>query len=184
MNKKDSKQHIHSHEKDEQEHSDHKKHHHTIDEKQIETLQEQIDILQDKLLRSMAECENVRHRSTKLIEEAKEFSIANFAKDLVPVIDNLSKALEHAPKEQSDELKSIVDGIHMTKRELETVFGKYGLDCINPNPGEKFDYNIHNAISQMVTDQFEVGTIVATMQMGYKIKGRLLRPAAVVVAKK
>lgn len=150
----------------------------------IANMQEQIEGLQDKLLRSMAECENVRARTTKLVEEAKEFSITGFAKDLVPVVDNLSRALSHVPDELDENTKMVIEGVAMTKNEFENVFKKHGLVCIEPEQGEKFDYNLHNAISQIVTEEFEPGTIVNTMQAGYKIKGRLLRPASVTVAKK
>ncbi len=149
----------------------------------IALLQEEIADLHDKLLRSFAESENIRNRSAKMIEESKLYSINNFAKDLLPVLDNFSRTLQHAPKEITGELKIIMDGVSMTKNELETVFAKHGLECISPQKGEKFDYNKHNAISQIVTDEFQAGTIVDTMQVGYKIKDRLLRPAVVTVAK-
>lgn len=150
----------------------------------IESMQEQIESLQDKLLRSMAECENVRSRSTKMTEEAKEYAITSFAKDLVPVMDNLSMALQHVPEDMSEPVKIIIDGVRMTSNEFENVFKKHGLERISPLPGDKFDYNTHNAISQIVTEDFAEGSIVNTMQVGYKIKDRLLRPAAVTVAKK
>lgn len=150
----------------------------------IADMKEQIEGLQDKLLRSMAETENVRARTTKLVEEAKEYSITSFAKDLVPVIDNLSRALEHVPDDLDGNAKVVIEGVSMTKNEFDNVFKKHGLVCIEPKQGEKFDYNLHNAISQIVTEEFEPGTIVSTMQAGYKIKDRLLRPASVTVAKK
>lgn len=152
--------------------------------KLVESLQEQIESLQDKLLRSMAECENIRARSAKMTEEAKDYAITSFAKDLVPVMDNLSMALKHVPEAMSDDVKVVIDGVKMTFSEFENIFKKHGLKCISPEKGDKFDYNIHNAISQIVTEEFSEGTVVNTMQVGYKIKDRLLRPAAVVVAKK
>lgn len=150
----------------------------------IESLQEQIDSLQDKLLRSMAECENVRARSAKMTEEAREYAITSFAKDLMLVKDNLSMALQHVPEDMDKDVKVIIDGVMMTNNELENVFNKHGMELIEPKPGDKFDYNTHNAISQIVTKEFSAGNVVNTMQVGYKIKDRLLRPAAVTVAKK
>ena len=149
----------------------------------IAVLQEEIADLHDKLLRSFAESENIRNRSSKMVEEARIYSIDSFAKDLFPVLDNFSRTIEHAPKAPEGELKVIIDGVLMTKNELENVFAKHGLECISPQKGEKFDYNKHNAISQIVTDEFQAGTIVDTMQVGYKMKDRLLRPAVVTVAK-
>lgn len=149
----------------------------------ISKLTTQIEGLQDKLLRSMAEAENTRTRMNKMIEETRDYSIVGFAKDLVPVVDNLSRALSHIPENLDSDAKVIVEGIMMTKKELESVFKKHGLESIQPQPGENFDYNNHYAISQVVTDQYKEGNIVSTMQVGYRIKDRLLRPASVAVAK-
>lgn len=149
----------------------------------IDELNNQIQTLQDKLLRSMAETENVRTRLNKNVEEAREYSIINFAKDLVPVIDNLSRALAHTPANLDEETSSLIQGIRMTQKELENVFRKNGLEAIEPQEGEKFDYNAHHAITQIETDKHIAGTIVNTMQIGYRIKDRLIRPASVAVAK-
>jgi molecular chaperone GrpE len=149
----------------------------------IHELTDQIQLLQDKLLRSMAETENVRTRLNKNVEEAREYSIISFAKDLVPVVDNLSRALAHVPANLDDVTSSLIQGVQMTQKELENVFRKHGLEAIEPQEGEKFDYNAHHAITQVVTDKHKAGTIVNTMQVGYKIKDRLIRPASVAVAK-
>ena len=151
---------------------------------EIYALQEKIDQLQDKLLRQLAETENTRTRSAKLIEEEKDYAIFGFARDLVPVMDNLSRTLEHLPQHLDAETKNIVEGIKMTQKELDQSFKKHALELIHPNLGDKFDYHSHHAISQIMTDDQEAGTIVNTMQVGYKIKDRLIRPAAVSVAKK
>lgn len=153
-------------------------------EENMAMLNTQLEEMQDKLLRSLAESENIRLRSSKMIEEAKEYSIVAFAKDLIPVIDNFSRALDHIPENISDDMKNIVDGVRMTKQELENVFEKHGLEPIKPLPGDKFDYNNHHAISQIVKEDYNPGSVVDTMQVGYKIKNRLIRPAAVVVSKK
>lgn len=152
-------------------------------EKQIALLEQQIKDTQDKLLRSMAECENIRTRSNKQIEEAREYSISSFSKDLVSVMDNLSRALEHSSSAGPESLKNLSEGVLMTKSQMESVFKNHGLESIEPQPGEKFDYNLHYAISQVMTDEFKEGTIVQTVQVGYKIKERLIRPAGVTVAK-
>ena len=120
----------------------------------------------------------------KKVEEARDFSIVGFAKDLLPVIDNFSRALSHVPENINNDTKIIIDGVSMIKDELISIFKKHGIESIEPKEGEGFDYNHHHAISQVVTDQYEEGTIVTTMQVGYKIKDRLIRPASVAVAKK
>jgi molecular chaperone GrpE len=149
----------------------------------INSLLGEIDSLKDRLLRQMAETENIRTRSTKLVNEAREYAIFGFSKDLVPVMDNLSRALEHLPENLDDSIKGVASGVQMTKEELESAFKKHALESILPQAGDKFDYNDHHAISQIVTDEYKPGTVVNTMQPGYRIKERLIRPAAVTVAK-
>jgi molecular chaperone GrpE len=152
--------------------------------KLIAELNAEVQQLHDKLLRAMAESENVRRRYEKMVEDAREYSIVGFVRDLLGVMDNLSRALAYIPQNPDSQVTSILDGINMTKSELVTVFKKHGLEAIEPSPGEKFDYNLHHAISQIVTDEFNQDSIVSLMQVGYKMKDRLLRPAAVTVAKK
>ncbi|WP_341748225.1 nucleotide exchange factor GrpE [Candidatus Tisiphia endosymbiont of Dascillus cervinus] len=151
---------------------------------EIASLKSQIEILQDKLLRTIAESDNTRKRLEKLIEEAKDYAIFSFAKDLLSVNDNLSRALEHKPQNTEGDLASIITGVEMTKSELTSILKKHGLESIEPLLGEKFDYNIHHAISQVVSDEYDQDSIIGIMQSGYKIKDRLIRPAIVQVSKK
>ncbi|KAJ6645173.1 Protein GrpE [Pseudolycoriella hygida] len=151
---------------------------------EIVSLKNQIEILQDKLLRIIAESDNTRKRLEKSIEEAKDYAIVSFAKDLLSVNDNLSRALEHKPQNMEGELANIITGVEMTKSELTNILQKHGLESIEPLLGEKFDYNIHHAISQIVSDEYDQDSVIAVMQSGYKIKDRLLRPAIVQVSKK
>ena len=152
-------------------------------EEVIENLTHQVETLQDKLLRQLAESKNIRTRSAKLVEEAREYAIFDFTKDLMPVMDNFQRALEHIPENLDTEAHNVVEGIKMTKSQLESAFKKHHLESIAPQSGDKFDYNMHHAISQIMTEEFTAGSIVNTMQVGYKIKNRLIRPAAVTVAK-
>ncbi len=151
---------------------------------EIVSLKSQIEVLQDKLLRTIAESDNTRKRLEKSIEEAKDYAIFSFAKDLLSVNDNLSRALEHKPQNMEGELANIITGVEMTKGELTSILQKHGLELIEPLLGEKFDYNRHHAISQIVSDEYDQDSIIGTMQSGYKIKDRLLRPAIVQVSKK
>ncbi len=150
----------------------------------IKNLTEQIDLIQDKLLRSIAESENTRHRMNKKVEEARDYAVVSFVKDLVPVIDNFSRVLLHVPEHLDADTKVIIEGVSMTRDALLAVLQKHGIESIEPIEGESFDYNHHHAISQVVTDIHKEGSIVSTMQVGYKIKDRLIRPASVAVAKK
>lgn len=152
--------------------------------KEKEDLKSQVTQLSDKLLRSMAEAENMRRRYEKMVEDTREYAIVNFAKDLLGVMDNLSRALAHKPEQLDIQTKGIFEGVVMTKDELNSVFKKHGLQPIEPAPGEKFDYNLHHAISQVATDEYNQDTVVNLMQAGYKMKDRLLRPASVIVSKK
>ena len=100
-------------------------------------------------------------------------------------MDNLSRSLQYNNSENdTNQTTNVITGIEMTKNELESIFTKHGLENINPMIGDDFDYNVHHAVSQMETNDYDQDKIMATMQMGYKIKDRLLRPAIVKVSKK
>lgn len=144
---------------------------------EIESLKVQLVELQDRLLRALADSENTRRRLEKSVEDAKNYAIISFTKDLICVYDNLARALEHMP-ENID-----LTGIKMIIDNLTEIFQKNGLEQIKPEIGNKFDYNVHQAISQTVNDEVESGTVLSVMQPGYKIKDRLLRPAIVEVSK-
>jgi molecular chaperone GrpE len=150
----------------------------------VKNLTEQFDLMQDKLLRAIAESENTRHRMNKKVEEARDYAVVSFVKDLLPIVDNFSRALLHVPENLDANSKVIIEGVSMTRDALLDVLKKHGIESIEPAQGENFDYNNHHAISQVVTDQHKEGSIVSTMQVGYKIKDRLIRPASVAVAKK
>lgn len=157
-----------------------------IDATQVDdvlALKDKIAALEDQVLRTCAEVENTRRRHERTLDETKNYAISNFAKDLLSVMDNFERALGQK-YDDDPRIANIIAGVEMTKRELESVFKKYGLESISPLPKEKFDYNIHHAVSQVVTDEYNHDTIINTMQVGYKIKDRLLRPAIVTVAKK
>ena len=151
---------------------------------EVMQLKNQIEELRDKLLRTMAESENTRRRFEKMIEESRDYAITNFAKDMLSVMDNLSRSLQYNNSDIANQITNIVAGIEMTKGELESIFKKHGLENINPIIGENFDYNIHHAVSQIETNDYDPDKVVDTMQTGYKIRDRLLRPAIVKVSKK
>ena len=141
--------------------------------------------LKDQLLRALADAENARRRARKDVEEARAYAISRFAEDLLSVADNLGRALESIPADRRDDdeaVKAIADGIEMTVRGFEAVMGRHGITKIDPL-GEKFDYNLHQALFEIAETDQPDGTVVQVAQTGYRIGDRLLRAAMVGVAK-
>ena len=141
--------------------------------------------LKDQLLRALADAENARRRARKDVEEARAYAISRFAQDLLGVADNLSRALENIPagrREDDEAVKAIADGVEMTAREFEAVLGRHGITRIDPL-GERFDYNLHQALYETADTDQPDGTVVQVLQTGYRIGDRLLREAMVGVAK-
>lgn len=142
--------------------------------------------LKDRILRAMAETENLRKRAEREKAEATLYAATNFARDLLSVGDSLSKALEMMPDETrskaDDATRNLIDGIELTRRELLNSFQKHGIVELNPE-GEKFDPNFHQAMFEVLGSGKPNGTVVQVVQTGYKIGERLLRPALVGVAK-
>ena len=141
--------------------------------------------LKDRLMRALAEVENVRRRAEKERQDQTKFGVSPLAKELMPVVDNLARALEHLPdslKDGDDQVKNFLMGIEMTEKQLVDAFGKCQIQKIDPL-GEKFDYKLHQAMSEATGTDQEPGTIVQVLQSGYVLHERLLRPAMVIVAK-
>ena len=152
--------------------------------KQIEELEQKNTDLNDKLLRTLAELDNVRRRAREELEKSAKFAISNFAADLVLVAENFFLASENAPKEEISKvpaIKNYHDAIVMTEKELLKVLEKNQVKRIYPL-NQKFDHHFHEAISQIESD-VEEGTVLQVIQSGYSIADRLIRPALVVVAK-
>jgi len=141
--------------------------------------------LKDQLLRAMAETENTRRRAQRDREDAQKYGVANFARDVLTVADNLRRALDAIPAAQleSDEaLKTLHEGVSATERQLEAALAKQQIERIWPE-GERFDANLHQAMFEVPGSGKPAGTVVQVLQAGYKIHDRLLRPALVGVAK-
>ncbi|MBL0941281.1 MAG: nucleotide exchange factor GrpE [Alphaproteobacteria bacterium] len=151
-----------------------------------ENLQETVQQLKDQLLRALAETENVRKRAVREREEALQYAVTSFAKDLLGVADNLRRALEALPAEKEEslpvELKGMIDGVKLTEKELLSAFEKHKIQKINPL-NEKFDHTYHQAMFETENDDAPAGTIVEVLQSGYVLNNRLLRPAMVGVTK-
>jgi molecular chaperone GrpE len=152
-----------------------------------ESIEHKLKDTEDKLLRTFAEMENQRRRFEKERNEAFEFGGFNFAKESLPLIDNIDRAIisfknDETLKKNSD-LNKIIDGIEIVKKDLVSIFKKNGvevIECIN----KKFDPNFHQAMLEVEDNSKESGIVVEEMQKGYMMKGRLLRPSLVGVTKK
>ena len=146
--------------------------------------EEQVAELKDRLLRAMAETENVRRRAERDREEAQKYAVTGLARDLVGIVDNLHRAIEAAPATADQDegvLKSLLVGVELTQRELLAVLERHDIRAINPI-GEKFNPNYHQAMFEVPETGQAPGTIVEVTEVGYAIADRLLRPAAVGVA--
>ena len=145
-----------------------------------------MDELRDKYLRAMAEADNIRKRADRDVADARAYGIASFARDIIGVSDNLSRALEaiepEARTSAQGTLKALLDGVELTRRELEKALKKQGVRPIDPK-GEKFDPHFHQAMYEVPDADAPPGTVVQVMQTGYAIGERVLRPALVAVAK-
>ena len=147
-------------------------------------LQAELDETKDRLLRAVAETENLRRRAVREREDAGKYAISGFARDLLPVVDNMRRALDSLTDEiRGDEsLAGLIAGIEITERELLAAFERHGIRRIEPL-GEKFDHNFHQAMFHAEVSDQPAGTVVEVVQAGYVIADRLLRPAMVGVAK-
>jgi molecular chaperone GrpE len=138
----------------------------------------------DRLLRALAETENVRRRLQRERDDAQRYAAGGFAKDLLSPVDNLRRALDAMPETEiaDTRARSLRDGVAAIERELLAAFERHGLKRIDPK-GERFDHNFHQAIFEVERSDVPAGTVVEVLQPGYVLHDRLLRPAMVGVAK-
>jgi molecular chaperone GrpE len=151
---------------------------------QLAAIEGELADTKDRLLRALAETENVRRRLQRERDDAQKYAVANFAKDLLSAVDNLRRALEAMPESEvaDGKTRSLRDGVAATERELLGAFERHGLKRIDPR-GERFDHNFHQAIFEAERSDVPAGTVVEVLQPGYVLHDRLLRPAMVGVAK-
>lgn len=152
----------------------------------IDLLKAETAELKDRLLRAMAEMENLRRRTEREKAEATLYAATNFARDILSVADSLSRALQSVPEGERDKAdeatRNLLAGIEVTEKELINVFSRHGIRRIDPR-GQKFDPNLHQAMFEVPDPAVPSGTVVQVVQDGYVIGDRLLRPALVGVAK-
>ena len=149
-------------------------------------LENQVKDLKDQLMRTLADSENLRKRTIKEIEHAKKYSHITFVRDLVSSVDNLQRALESVPDDKSslsEPIKNLIVGLDIVEKEIINSFEKHNLKQIDPL-GEKFDYNFHQAMFEVPTNDTEPGIVVEVSQKGYLLHDRLVRPAMVGISKK
>ncbi|WP_379546810.1 nucleotide exchange factor GrpE [Qipengyuania sp. DSG2-2] len=152
---------------------------------ELEQLRNDLAEAKQETLYARADTQNVRRRMEKDVADARTYAATGFARDILSVADNLSRAVESIPEalREDEKFKGLVAGIEATQRELTKVFGQHGVERIAAM-GLPLDPNQHQAMMEVPTDEHDPGTIVQEMQAGYMIKDRLLRPAMVGVAKK
>ena len=149
-------------------------------------LTKELEAAIDDKKRALAEAENTRRRSIKDLEQSRKYGHLPFSREMLSVVDSLESAVKSIPKnkeELTDELKNFILGVEMTLEQLKQVFSNHNITRIDPE-GEVFDYNVHQAMFEKETNDFDPGTIVEVMQPGWTLHERLLRPAMVGVAKK
>ena len=142
--------------------------------------------LKDRLLRTLAEMENLRRRTEREVADARAYGIANFARDMLTVADNFQRAIDNVPAEAREgaepAFKTLIEGIELTERDMLKALERHGVKRLEPQ-GQKFDPNLHQAMYEVPDAAVPSGTVVQVMQSGYVIGDRVLRPALVGVAK-
>lgn len=150
-------------------------------EDEIARLQEDLVSARDAALRAQADAQNVKRRAEQDVEKARKFALERFTGELLPVVDNLERALESATGDD-EAIKPIAEGVELTLKSLHDVLGKQNIEVVDPQ-GEPFDPNLHQAMSMIENNEVEPNTVIAVMQKGYTLNGRLVRPAMVMVSK-
>ena len=157
-------------------------------ENTIESLSEQIEVLKksaadsmDKAIRAQAELDNVRKRTTRDVENAHKYALDKFVNELLPVLDSMEMGI--VASVEAEDVSSLREGLELTLKMFCTSLEKSGVHPVNPQQGDKFNPEQHEAMTMQEVDDAESGTVVTTLQKGYELNGRLIRPAMVIVAK-
>lgn len=145
------------------------------------TSEERVKENQDAVLRARAEVENMRRRSEQEIDKARKYALSRFVEELLPVLDNLERAIQAADGE-NEIVKPILEGVELTHKTFVDAVAKFGLKEINPE-GEAFNPEFHQAMSIQESPDHQSNTVMFVMQKGYELNGRVVRPAMVMVAK-
>jgi molecular chaperone GrpE len=153
----------------------------------VETLARESAEYKDKALRTLAEMENLRRRTEREVADSRTYGIASFARDILAVADNMDRSLQALDAELRETanagVKALLDGVELTERELHKVLEKHGVRKFEPQLGEKFDPNLHQAMYEVPNPSLPTGSVAQVVQSGYMIGERMLRPALVAVSK-
>jgi molecular chaperone GrpE len=152
------------------------------DDEQIAALEAERDEFKDRFMRALADAENSRKRSERDRREAEQYGGSRLARDLLPVFDNMRRAIESIPEENRDTNKAVIEGVELTMRELVSVFKKHGIEPISPQVGDKFDPQLHEAMFEAPLPGTKTGEIIQVSADGFMLHDRLLRPAKVGVS--
>jgi molecular chaperone GrpE len=152
------------------------------EEDELATMRAERDQFRDRFMRALADAENARKRGERDRREAENYGGSKLARDMLPVYDNLNRALESVGEEQKETAAALIEGIELTMRELLNVFEKHGIKRIKPDVGEKFDPQIHQAMFEAPVPNTVAGDIIQVMAEGFLLHDRLLRPAHVGVS--
>lgn len=150
----------------------------------LQRLMAENEELKDRSLRLAADMENLRRRTGRDVQDARTYAVANFARDMLSVNDNLRRAIDAVPADDAHNatLKSLLDGVELTERGMLTALERHGVKKLNPE-GEKFDPNFHQAMFEVENPDVAANTVINVVQTGYSIGDRVLRPAMVGVSK-
>jgi molecular chaperone GrpE len=151
----------------------------------LAALQAEVAALKEQVLRFAAEAENTKRRAEREMNDARAYAITKFSRDLLGVADNLSRAIAAHPADSGDAaLRSFIQGVELTEKELLSAFDRNGLKKIEPAKGDKFDPHKHQAMMEQADSDVAPGAVIQVLQAGYELLDRLVRPAMVVVAAK
>jgi molecular chaperone GrpE len=151
-------------------------------EEKVVRLAEEAAGARDTALRAQADAQNVQRRAEQDVERARKFALEQFAKELLAVVDNMERALEATDGLDDDVVKPITEGVELTLKSFLAALKKFNVEAVDPQ-GEPFDPNLHQAMSMVENNDVEPNSVIAVMQKGYTLNGRLLRPAMVMVSK-
>ena len=150
-------------------------------EELVAQLQDEVAAAKDAVLRAHADAQNVKRRAEQDVEKARKFALEQFTKELLPVVDNLERALESASGDE-EIIQPIAEGVKLTLKSLQDALKKSNIEVVDPQ-GEPFDPNLHQAMSMVESSEVEPNSVIAVMQKGYTLHRRLVRPAMVMVSK-
>lgn len=149
---------------------------------ELQQLRAERDEMRDRFMRALADVENTRKRGERDRREAEQYGGSKLARDMLPVYDSLKRALDVATDDQRESAGALIEGIELTMRELLNVFQKHGIERIAPQPGDRFDPQVHQAMFEAPVPGTKAGDIIEVMTEGFMLHDRLLRPAQVGVS--